>query len=79
MSFFMDVKLRGALNDLVNFRTFANSILLLFRLMTSAGWNDVLDPLMDETDCEGNECGKYYYAIFYFVAYIFLVFLGKHG
>nr|XP_039270948.1 sodium channel protein type 4 subunit alpha B-like [Styela clava] len=75
MSFFMDVKLRGALNDIVNFRTFGNSMMLLFRLMTSAGWNDVLDPLMNDTDCDGADCGKYHFAIIYFVAYIFLVFL----
>ena len=48
MSSFMHVKKRDALNDMVNFETFPNSMLLLFRLMTSAGWNDILDPLMND-------------------------------
>ena len=48
MSSFMNVKQRDALNNMVNFETFPNSMLLLFRLMTSAGWNDILDPLMNE-------------------------------
>ena len=48
MSSFMHVKQRDALNNMVNFETFPNAMLLLFRLMTSAGWNDVLDPLMNE-------------------------------
>ena len=52
MSFFANVKKTGALNDIVNFETFLNSMLLVFRLMTAAGWNDVLDPLMIEPpDC----------------------------
>lgn len=46
MSLFGHVRLQGALNDMVNFQTFGRSMTLLFRLMTSAGWNDVLESLM---------------------------------
>ena len=56
MSSFGDVKLNGALNDLTNFQTFGNSFLLLIRLSTSGGWNDILDALLvDQSDgCNPN-------------------------
>ena len=79
----MNVKLSGALNDQVNFQTFGNSLLLLFRLVTSAGWNDVLDPLMNTNNCtvtnstQVGDCGDPIVAVFYFVFFIFIVFLGK--
>uniref|UniRef100_H2ZHJ8 Sodium channel protein n=1 Tax=Ciona savignyi TaxID=51511 RepID=H2ZHJ8_CIOSA len=81
MTMFMNVKLNGALNDQVNFQTFGNSLMVLFRLVTSAGWNDVMDPLMNTRDCEvsshlapGN-CGDPVAAVIYFVAFICIVFL----
>lgn len=37
MSFFMNVKLRGGLDDVYNFQTFGQSIILLFQMSTSAG------------------------------------------
>ncbi|PAA93328.1 hypothetical protein BOX15_Mlig005983g2 [Macrostomum lignano] len=46
MSLWGNVIHNGAINDLVNFETFGRSMVLLFRLITSAGWNDVLDGLM---------------------------------
>ena len=46
MTLFGHVKHAGALNDQVNFETFGRSMQLLFRLTTSAGWNDVLEPLL---------------------------------
>ena len=46
MNTFGHVKLNGALDDTVNFQTFGNSMVLLFRLATAAGWNDVLDALL---------------------------------
>lgn len=57
MTLFSDVRHVGALTDTVNFDTFPSSMVLLFRLATSAGWNDVLDPLQDE----GNGCNSSYY------------------
>ena len=81
MSFFANVKKTGALNDVVNFETFLNSMLLVFRLMTAAGWNDVLDPLMIEPpDCNpsfkglsNGNCGNYWVAVIYFYSFIIII------
>lgn len=51
MNFFGHVKYSGAIDDMTNFETFANSLYLLFRLTTAAGWNDILEPLMNWQDC----------------------------
>ena len=52
MSFFMTVKLRGTLDEVYNFQTFGQSMILLFQMSTSAGWDGVLNGIMDEKDCE---------------------------
>ena len=83
MSFFAHVKKTGALNEVVNFETFLSSMLLVFRLMTAAGWNDVLDPLMIEPpDCDpdykglwNGNCGNYWVAVLYFYSFIIVIFL----
>lgn len=83
MSSFGYVKKTGALNDVVNFETFGSSMLLLFRLSTSAGWNDVLEPLLIKTpDCDENHlgqpygnCGIPWLAILYFITFILSTFL----
>ncbi|KAK7492683.1 hypothetical protein BaRGS_00016162 [Batillaria attramentaria] len=88
---FGDIKLTGALNELVNFRTFYRSIQLLTRLATSAGWNDILDPLLvSEPYCNSTyktrldgtkvrsaygDCGIPWIAIPYMVSYIVIVYL----
>ena len=55
MSFFMTVKLRGTLDEVYNFQTFGQSMILLFQMSTSAGWDGVLNGIMDEDDCEPGE------------------------
>lgn len=83
MSFFAHVKKTGALNEVVNFETFLNSMLLIFRLMTAAGWNDVLEPLMSKPpDCDPNykglsngNCGNGWIAVCYFSSFIVIIFL----
>ena len=83
MSFFAHVKKTGALNEIVNFETFLNSMLLIFRLMTAAGWNDVLDSLMiAPPDCDpsykglsNGNCGNYWVAVIYFYSFINIIFL----
>ena len=55
MSFFMTVKLRGTLDEVYNFQTFGQSMILLFQMSTSAGWDGVLNGIMDEKDCEPGE------------------------
>ncbi|KAG8232694.1 hypothetical protein J437_LFUL011441 [Ladona fulva] len=83
MSLFGHVRLQGALDDMVNFQTFGRSMQLLFRLMTSAGWNDVLESLMIQPpDCEpddiedprfpNGDCGHPLLAITYFVSFIII-------
>ncbi|XP_048586351.1 sodium channel protein 1 brain isoform X2 [Nematostella vectensis] len=83
MSIFGHVKKTEALNDVVNFETFGSSFVLLFRLMTSAGWNDILDPLMiSEPDCDPNyrglpsgNCGNKYMAPIYLGSFVVIIFL----
>jgi len=54
---FSRVRHVASLTDTVNFDTFPNSMVLLFRLSTSAGWNDVLEPLQDSA----SGCNKTHY------------------
>uniref|UniRef100_A0A336LX33 Multifunctional fusion protein n=1 Tax=Culicoides sonorensis TaxID=179676 RepID=A0A336LX33_CULSO len=80
MSLFGHVKQQGALDDLTNFETFGRSMQLLFRLMTSAGWNDVLESLMiqppycelDMTHGHNGNCGHPLLAITYFTSFIII-------
>ncbi|CAB4015148.1 sodium channel 60E-like, partial [Paramuricea clavata] len=80
MTSFGFVKKTGALNDVVNFETFVRSFVLLFRLMTSAGWNEVLDSLMIQSpDCDpyylglsNGNCGRPLFAQFYFVSFVII-------
>ncbi|XP_076321983.1 sodium channel protein 1 brain-like [Tachypleus tridentatus] len=77
------VKKRRALTEYVNFETFAKSMLLLLRLTTSAGWNDVLHGLMVEPPaCDMNyknlpngNCGYPLVAVMYLVSYIIISFM----
>lgn len=83
MSFFGYVKKSGGLNDVVNFETFLNSMMLLFRVMTAAGWNDVLDSLLiqpphcdpDYKNIPNGNCGNKWLAIVFFSSYIVNIFL----
>ncbi|XP_031618644.1 sodium channel protein 60E isoform X2 [Contarinia nasturtii] len=80
MSLFGHVRLQGALNDMVNFQTFGRSMTLLFRLMTSAGWNDVLESLMIQppkcnphfNNQTNGDCGHPLLAITYFTSFIII-------
>ncbi|EFX89321.1 putative voltage-gated sodium channel protein, partial [Daphnia pulex] len=80
MALFGHVVHSGALNEMVNFETFGRSMLLLFRLMTGAGWNDILNPLLIQPPyCDityhnlpyGN-CGSPILATLYLVSFIVL-------
>ncbi|XP_053979971.1 sodium channel protein 60E isoform X4 [Hylaeus volcanicus] len=68
----------------VNFETFGRSMQLLFRLMTSAGWNDVLESLMVQPpDCDptptsrqlNGNCGYPLLAITYFTSFIIISYM----
>ena len=76
----------GMLNDRVNFETFSSSMTLLFRLMTSGGWNEILDALMVDsqtTNCGTdkeftgvpNSCGVKWAAIGYMCSFLLVTFL----
>lgn len=87
MSLFGYVKKWNGITEVVNFETFGNSMLLLFRIGTAAGWNTILDPIMLEQGrppyCDANkepggmngDCGIPWLAVIYFVSYITLLFL----
>ena len=80
MTLFGHVKHVGALNDQVNFETFGRAMQSLFRLTTSAGWNDVLEPLLvtppycdpHYKDLPNGNCGHPFVAILYFVSFIII-------
>ncbi|NXE90523.1 SCN5A protein, partial [Menura novaehollandiae] len=83
MSNFAYVKLEGGIDDMFNFQTFGNSMLCLFQITTSAGWDGLLSPILNTGPpfCDPNingtigECGKPAIGIIYFVSYIIISFL----
>lgn len=79
MSFFMNVKHTGGLDDMMNFETFGRSVIILFQISTSAGWDGALAGLMNIEDCETvngiDNCGSHGMAILYLVTYLVITFL----
>ncbi|NXA62180.1 SCN5A protein, partial [Mohoua ochrocephala] len=83
MANFAYVKMEGGIDDMFNFQTFANSMLCLFQITTSAGWDGLLSPILNTGPpfCDPNvkgtigECGKPAVGIIYFVSYIIISFL----
>lgn len=81
MSFFMNVKQRYGIDETFNFGTFFKSLILLFQMSTSAGWDLILLPIMDESNCtrpsenvEG-DCGNKGIAIAFLISYLIISFL----
>ncbi|XP_068072898.1 sodium channel, voltage gated, type VIII, alpha subunit a isoform X4 [Danio rerio] len=86
MSNFAYVKRESGIDDMYNFETFGNSMICLFMITTSAGWDGLLAPILNyPPDCEptkenpgtsvkGN-CGNPSVGIFFFVMYIIVSFL----
>lgn len=83
MSAFGHVRNEGSMDEIVNFQTFGNSIMLLFRLSTGSGWNDVMSSLsVQPPDCDPNyqgyprgNCGSPLAAATYLISYIVIVFM----
>ncbi|XP_050975168.1 sodium channel, voltage-gated, type I-like, alpha isoform X2 [Labeo rohita] len=91
MSNFAYVKKSDGIDDMFNFETFGNSMLCLFQITTSAGWDGLLAPMLNtnEPDCDPNktfpgseatserkgDCGNPPIGIFFFVSYIIICFL----
>ncbi|XP_013912318.1 PREDICTED: sodium channel protein type 2 subunit alpha [Thamnophis sirtalis] len=87
MSNFAYVKREVGIDDLFNFETFGNSMLCLFQITTSAGWDGLLAPILNSgpPDCDPEidhpgssvkgDCGNPSVGIFFFVSYIIISFL----
>ncbi|EEB14510.1 sodium channel protein type 4 subunit alpha, putative [Pediculus humanus corporis] len=83
MSFFMHVKPNSGIDDVYNFQTFGQSMILLFQMSTSAGWDGVLNGIINEEDCDvpdnemgfpGN-CGNSTIGITFLLSYLVISFL----
>ncbi|XP_054826193.1 sodium channel protein type 2 subunit alpha-like isoform X3 [Eublepharis macularius] len=87
MSNFAYVKRAVGIDDMFNFETFGNSMICLFQITTSAGWAELLEPILSsgEPDCDPHkqnpgsfvegDCGIPSIGIFFFVSYIIISFL----
>ncbi|XP_076870748.1 sodium channel, voltage gated, type VIII, alpha subunit b isoform X4 [Brachyhypopomus gauderio] len=86
MSNFAYVKRELGIDDMYNFETFGNSMIILFMITTSAGWDGLLAPILNyPPDCDPEkenpgttvkgDCGNPSVAIFFFVMYIIVSFL----
>uniref|UniRef100_A0A8D0G6F2 Sodium channel protein n=1 Tax=Sphenodon punctatus TaxID=8508 RepID=A0A8D0G6F2_SPHPU len=87
MSNFAYVKREAGIDDMFNFETFGNSMICLFQITTSAGWDGLLAPILNSgaPDCDPyiahpgssvkGDCGNPSVGIFFFVSYIIISFL----
>ncbi|XP_073097680.1 sodium channel protein type 3 subunit alpha isoform X2 [Manis javanica] len=87
MSNFAYVKREAGIDDMFNFETFGNSMICLFQITTSAGWDGLLAPILNSAppDCDPDtihpgssvkgDCGNPSVGIFFFVSYIIISFL----
>ncbi|XP_077339841.1 sodium channel protein type 8 subunit alpha isoform X5 [Lithobates pipiens] len=86
MSNFAYVKKEAGIDDMFNFETFGNSMICLFQITTSAGWDGLLLPILNRPpDCDPKkenpgspmqgDCGNPSVGIFFFVSYIIISFL----
>uniref|UniRef100_A0A6I8P302 Sodium channel protein n=1 Tax=Ornithorhynchus anatinus TaxID=9258 RepID=A0A6I8P302_ORNAN len=86
MANFANVKWDKGIDDMFNFQTFANSMLCLFQITTSAGWDGLLNPILSTgppfcnpnirtLNRSSNNCGSPAIGIGYFVSYIIISFL----
>ncbi|NXU46940.1 SCN5A protein, partial [Drymodes brunneopygia] len=85
MANFACLRWEGGIDNIFNFQTFCGSILCLFQITTSAGWDGLLAPVLKESDTcapklnstgtEKNNCINKGFGIFYFVSYVIISFL----
>uniref|UniRef100_A0A8D2LM10 Sodium channel protein n=1 Tax=Varanus komodoensis TaxID=61221 RepID=A0A8D2LM10_VARKO len=87
MSNFAYVKKESGVDDIFNFETFGNSIICLFQITTSAGWDGLLNPILNSgpPDCDPHlenpgshvkgDCGNPSVGICFFCSYIIISFL----
>ncbi|KAG8138734.1 hypothetical protein E2320_001534 [Naja naja] len=87
MANFAYVVREAGIDDMFNFETFGNSMLCLFQITTSAGWDGLLSPILNtgppfcnpklnvpSTSSKG-DCGNPAVGIIFFVTYIIISFL----
>ncbi|XP_050995954.1 sodium channel protein type 10 subunit alpha isoform X2 [Acomys russatus] len=86
MACFANVVDEAGIDDMFNFKTFANSMLCLFQITTSAGWDGLLSPILNtgppycdpdlpnSNGSRGN-CGSPAVGIIFFTTYIIISFL----
>ncbi|XP_029283655.1 sodium channel protein type 4 subunit alpha B-like isoform X2 [Cottoperca gobio] len=86
MSNFAYVRKEAMIDDMFNFETFGNSMICLFMITTSAGWDGLLNPIMNTPpDCNPDvenpgskvrgDCGSPAMGIVFFTTYIIMSFL----
>ncbi|XP_055364044.1 sodium channel protein type 4 subunit alpha-like isoform X4 [Betta splendens] len=87
MANFAYVKRQAGIDDMFNFETFGNSMICLFQITTSAGWDGLLSPILNNSpeECNPNiphtgttvrgNCGNPSVGITFFVTYIIISFL----
>ncbi|XP_061777404.1 sodium channel protein type 4 subunit alpha-like isoform X2 [Nerophis ophidion] len=87
MANFAYVKRQGGIDDMFNFETFGNSMICLFQITTSAGWDGLLSPILNNSpeECSNDiphtgtaqrgNCGNPSVGITFFVTYIIISFL----
>ncbi|XP_058888272.1 sodium channel protein type 2 subunit alpha-like isoform X2 [Acipenser ruthenus] len=87
MSNFAYVKKESGIDDMFNFETFGNSMICLFQITTSAGWDGLLAPILNrgQPDCDNEidhpgssikgNCGNPSVGILFFVSYVIISFL----
>ncbi|XP_077591567.1 sodium channel protein type 4 subunit alpha B-like isoform X2 [Stigmatopora nigra] len=83
MKNFAFVKNGAMLDDMFNFQTFSNSLLCMFAITTSAGWDGLLFPVMNVyPDCDPQaenagtsvrgDCGKPVLGVLFFASFVIL-------
>nr|XP_048279403.1 sodium channel protein type 10 subunit alpha isoform X5 [Myodes glareolus] len=86
MASFANVVEEAGIDDMFNFKTFGNSMLCLFQITTSAGWDGLLSPILNTGPpyCDPNlpnsngsrgNCGSPAVGIVFFTTYIIVSFL----
>ncbi|KAM6957792.1 sodium channel protein type 4 subunit alpha B [Aplochiton taeniatus] len=87
MSNFGYVRKGAGIDDMFNFETFGNSLICMFQITTSAGWDSLLDPIMNSSppDCDPDvinpgsdvrgDCGNPGVGMVFFCSYIIMSFL----
>ncbi|XP_037844358.1 sodium channel protein type 11 subunit alpha isoform X2 [Chlorocebus sabaeus] len=78
MNWFSKVNPESGIDDIFNFKTFTGSMLCLFQISTSAGWDSLLSPMLRSKESCNNSsenCHLPGIATSYFVSYIIISFL----